>query len=55
MDELNNCGPEFDITYDINGDDFEYAQCVQAHKELFYGMDVSYPVWEEDEAEYEVG
>ena len=47
MDEFDNYGPEFNLTYDINGDNFEYAQCVQAHNELFYGMDISEPLFDD--------
>ena len=32
---------DYDIEYDINGDNFEYAQELCRHSENFYGLDNS--------------
>jgi hypothetical protein len=39
---------EFNIEYDINGNDnFEYAQCLESHSEMFYGLNTEYDVTED--------
>ena len=37
---------DYDIEYDINGDNFEYAQELCRHSENFYGQDNSTAAYE---------